>query len=153
VLAAAGLGLFTQAPVGGTYVTDLLPSMVLVGIGAGLSFPAVMTLAMSGAEPSQAGLATGLVNTTQQVGGALGHAVLATLASTHTTTLLHQGKSAAPALVGGYHFAWLVGTALLLAAVVAAVTILRPAPAATQGEQDAQPGVPAEAQVAYSEAA
>jgi EmrB/QacA subfamily drug resistance transporter len=153
VLAAAGLGLFTQAPVGGTYVTDLLPSMVLVGIGAGLSFPAVMTLAMSGAEPSQAGLASGLVNTTQQVGGALGLAVLATLASTHTTTLLHQGKSAAPALVGGYHFAWLVGTALLLAAVVAAVTILRPAPAATQGEQDAQPGVPAEAQVAYSEAA
>src|SRR5438874_3724751 len=132
LLGAAGLALFTQAPVGGSYASDLLPSMVLVGVGAGLSFPALMTLAMSGAEPSQAGLASGLVNTTQQVGGALGLAVLATLASTHTTALLHQGKAAAPALLSGYHFAWWIGTALLLAAVVAAVTILRPAPAATE---------------------
>jgi EmrB/QacA subfamily drug resistance transporter len=153
VLGAAGLALFTQAPVGGSYATDLLPSMVLVGVGAGLSFPALMTLAMSGAEPSQAGLASGLVNTTQQVGGALGLAVLATLASTHTTTLLHQGKAAAPALLGGYHFAWWIGTALLLAAVVAAVTILRPAPAATGGAQDAEPELPGDPQVAYSEAA
>jgi EmrB/QacA subfamily drug resistance transporter len=153
VLGAAGLALFTQAPVGGSYVSDLLPSMVLVGVGAGLSFPALMTLAMSGAEPSQAGLASGLVNTTQQVGGALGLAVLATLASTHTTALLHQGKAAAPALLGGYHFAWWIGTVLLLAAVVAAVTILRPAPAATEGAPDSQPEVPADAQMAYSEAA
>ncbi|MGN6171204.1 MAG: MFS transporter [Solirubrobacteraceae bacterium] len=153
VLGAAGLALFTQAPVGANYVGDLLPSMVLVGVGAGLSFPAVMTLAMSGVEPSQAGLASGLVNTTQQVGGALGLAVLATLASTHTTTLLHQGKAAAPALVGGYHFAWWIGTALLLAAVVAAVTILRPAQAATQDARDSQPEIAAEAEMAYSEAA
>ena len=68
-----------RAPVDGDYVTDLLPSMLLLGVGAGLSFPALMTLAMSGATPSDSGLASGLVNTTQQVGGALGLAVLATL--------------------------------------------------------------------------
>jgi EmrB/QacA subfamily drug resistance transporter len=153
VLGAAGLALFTQAPVGGSYAADLLPSMVLVGVGAGLSFPALMTLAMSGAQPSQAGLASGLVNTTQQVGGALGLAVLATLASTHTTTLLHQGKAAAPALLGGYHFAWWIGTALLLVAVVAAVAILRPAPAASEDARNSEQDVPADAQVAYSEAA
>jgi EmrB/QacA subfamily drug resistance transporter len=153
LLGAAGLALFTQAPVGGSYVSDLLPSMVLVGVGAGLSFPALMTLAMSGAEPSQAGLASGLVNTTQQVGGALGLAVLATLASTHTTTLLHQGKAAAPALVGGYHFAWLIGTALLVAALVAAVTVLRGAPTQSGDESAREPEIATDAQVAYSEAA
>ena len=153
VSAAAGLALFTQAPVGGSYAGDLLPSMVLVGIGAGISFPAVMTLAMSGAEPSQAGLASGLVNTTQQVGGAVGLAVLATFASTHTATLLHQGKAAAPALLGGYHFAWWIATALLVAAVVAAVTILRPAPAATEVPDATESDIHTDAQVAYSEAA
>jgi EmrB/QacA subfamily drug resistance transporter len=153
VFGAAGLALFTQAPLGGSYAGDLLPSMVLVGVGAGISFPALMTLAMSGAEPSQAGLASGLVNTTQQVGGAIGLAVLATLASTHTTTLLHQGKAAGPALLGGYHFAWWIGTALLLAAVVAAVTILRPAPAATEAREATEQDVHTDGQVAYSEAA
>src|SRR4051794_3600437 len=78
VFAAAGLGLITRAPVDGTYVRDLLPSMLLLGTGAGLAFPSVMTLAMAGAGPREAGLASGLVNTTQQVGGALGLAVLAT---------------------------------------------------------------------------
>ena len=126
---AGGLALFTQTPVGASYVADLLPSMVLIGIGAGLTFPALMTLAMSGADPTDAGLASGLVNTTQQVGGALGLAVLATLASTHTTHLLNSGKGTAAALTGGYHLAWWIGTALLVAAIGAAVTVLRPAPA------------------------
>ena len=81
VLIAAGLALFTQAPVDGDYMTHVLPVMVLFGIGAGLAFPALMTLAMSDVEPSDAGLASGLVNTTAQVGGALGLAVLATLAT------------------------------------------------------------------------
>jgi EmrB/QacA subfamily drug resistance transporter len=150
IFGASGLALFTQAPVGGSYVGDLLPSMVLVGIGAGLSFPALMTLAMSGADPSDAGLASGLVNTTQQVGGALGLAVLATLSSTHTNNLLHSGQATASALTGGYHFAWAIGTALLIAALAAALIVLRPAPAAgaanvQQEEFEAQP--------AYSEAA
>ena len=148
-MGAAGLALFTQVPVGASYVSDVLPSMVLVGIGAGLSFPALMTLAMSGADPSDAGLASGLVNTTQQVGGALGLAVLATLSSTHTECSAPRRPCADVALTSGYHFAWAIGTALLIAALAAAVTILRPAPAAAraevQGEFDREP--------AFSEAA
>ena len=126
-LGAGGLALFTQVPVHASYAGDLLPSMILVGVGAGLSFPALMTLAMSSADPSDAGLASGLVNTTQQVGGALGLAVLATLSSAHTTTLLHEGRSAASALTSGYHFAWTIAAALLVVAIGAAVTVLRPA--------------------------
>ena len=152
-LATAELALFTQAPIHASYVANLLPSMVLVGVGAGLSFPAVMTLAMSGAQPSQAGLASGLVNTTQQVGGALGLAVLATLASTHTASLLHAGSAATSALVGGYHFAWMIGSALLLAALIAAAIVLRPAPATTEPHAEREPDGVREAKPAYSEAA
>ena len=151
VAGAAGLALFTQAPVGASYFADLLPSMVLVGIGAGLSFPSLMALAMSGADPSQAGLASGLVNTTQQVGGALGLAVLATLSGTRSESLLHHGKATAVALTSGYHLAWVIATALLVAAIGAAATVLRPAPAA-QEETELKPRV-GDAQLAYSEAA
>ena len=91
----AGLLLFTRAPLEATYVTDVLPTMVLFGVGAGLSFPALMTLAMSGATPEDAGLASGLVNTTQQVGGALGLAVLSTFSATHTEDRLADGASRA----------------------------------------------------------
>jgi EmrB/QacA subfamily drug resistance transporter len=151
VLSAAGLALFTQAPVGGSYVSDLLPSMVLLGIGAGLSFPSLMTLAMTGASPSQAGLASGLVNTTQQVGGAIGLAVLATLSATRTDTLLHDGKSVPSSLTSGYHLAWMIGAALVVAAVGFAVTVLRPAPEAEQAEPAV--GQAPSAEPAYSEAA
>jgi len=126
-LGVAGLALLSQAPVNASYLGNLLPSMILVGAGAGLSFPALMTLAMSGADPTDAGLASGLVNTTQQVGGALGLAVLATLATSHTSTLLHEGRATASAVTSGYHFAWAIGTGLLVAALAAAVTVLRPA--------------------------
>jgi MFS family permease len=84
VLTAAALALFTRAPVDGSYVEHVLPVMILLGVGAGLSFPALMTLAMSGATPADAGLASGLVNTAAQVGGALGLAVLATLSATRS---------------------------------------------------------------------
>ncbi|HEY2769960.1 MAG TPA: DHA2 family efflux MFS transporter permease subunit [Solirubrobacteraceae bacterium] len=134
---AAGLALFTQVPVHASYAADLLPSMILIGIGAGLAFPSLMTLAMTGAAPSEAGLASGLVNTTQQVGGALGLAVLATLSTTRTDNLLHGGKAAADALTGGYHLAWAVGTGLLVAAIGFAVTILQPAPAMVTPEEQA----------------
>jgi EmrB/QacA subfamily drug resistance transporter len=151
-LGAAGLALFTRAPVGASYVTDLLPSMVLIGVGAGLSFPSLMTLAMSSAHPSEAGLASGLVNTTQQIGGALGLAVLATLSATRTDSLLHHGGGAASALTSGYHLAWTIGTGLLLAAIVAAVTVLRPAPALPQAHERPAPDIE-DAELAYGEAA
>ena len=84
VLIGAGLLLFARTPVDGSYVTDILPPMILIGLGAGLGFPSLMTLAMSGATPSDSGLASGLVNTSVQVGGAIGLAVLATLATERT---------------------------------------------------------------------
>jgi EmrB/QacA subfamily drug resistance transporter len=125
-LIMVGFLLFTQAPVHGRYLTDVLPVMILLGTGIAVSFPALMTLAMSGATPSDAGLASGLVNTTVQVGGALGLAVLATLASTETRSLRHGGHSAAAALTGGYHLAFLIGAALVLVSIIVAVSVLRP---------------------------
>ena len=135
ISAAAGLVLFSRAPVDGSWVTDVLPVMLLLGLGAGLAFPALMTLAMSGATQSDAGLASGLVNTTVQVGGAIGLAVLATLATERTDSLLADGVSNASALNSGYHLAFLIGAALIGLAVVAAIAILRPEAAAGEDEQ------------------
>jgi EmrB/QacA subfamily drug resistance transporter len=126
VLIGAGLVLFAQSPVNGDYVTHVLPTMLLLGAGVGTSFPALMTLAMSGATQEDAGLASGLVNTTVQVGAALGLAVLATLASTETDRLANAGETAASALNGGFHVAYLVGAGLVLAAIVVAATVLQP---------------------------
>jgi MFS family permease len=126
VFVAAGLLLLARTPVDATYVIDLLPPMVLIGLGAGLAFPSLMTLAMSGATEADAGLASGLVNTSMQVGGAIGLAVLATLATERTDGLLADGESPAAALNGGYHLAYLVGAALVLVAIVVAVAFLRP---------------------------
>src|SRR5207248_4215931 len=123
VCACGGLLLFARAPVEGNYVTDVLPVMLLLGFGAGLSFPSLMTLAMSGASPSDSGLASGLVNTTVQVGGAIGLAVLATLATDRTKGLRADGESIASALNSGYHLAYLVGAALVAVALVVAVTV------------------------------
>jgi EmrB/QacA subfamily drug resistance transporter len=125
VLVAMGLALFSRAPVDGNYFRDVLPVMVLLGCGVGACFPALMKLAMSGATQSDAGLASGLVNTTAQVGGALGLAVLATLSATRTNSLTEGGKSTLSALTGGYHLAFLIATGLVLAAVVVAVAVLQ----------------------------
>jgi EmrB/QacA subfamily drug resistance transporter len=126
VLAAAALVLFARAPVDGGYVADMLPALLLLGVGAGLSFPAFMMLAMSGSTPEDSGLASGLVNTTLQVGGAIGLAVLATLSSTRTGNLLEHGRSTASALTSGYHLAFLIGAGLIVAAIAVALTLLRP---------------------------
>ena len=139
VLIAAGLALFTRSPVDGSYATDILPVMVILGFGIGISFPALMTLAMSGATREDAGLASGLVNTTVQVGGALGLAVLATLSATHSDHLLAAGRSEAAALTSGYHLAFLIGAALVVTAVVVAVTVLVEAGPATAAEGHAEP--------------
>jgi EmrB/QacA subfamily drug resistance transporter len=126
VLIAAGLAWFTQAPVDGNYVQHVLPVMVVMGIGSGIAFPALMTLSMSGATPEDAGLASGLVNTTVQVGAALGLAVLATLSASRSEDLTAAGESAASALTGGYQLAFIVGAALVGAALVVAATVLVP---------------------------
>ena len=121
VLIAIGLALFTRTPVDGNYVEHILPSMLVMAMGIGVSFPALMTLAMAGAAPEDAGLASGLVNTSAQVGGALGLAVLATLSTTRTDTLLDEGVSNASALVSGYHLAFWIGTALVAASFLVAL--------------------------------
>jgi MFS family permease len=125
VFIAAGLLLLARTPVDATYVVDLLPAMILVGLGAGLGFPSLMTLAMSDVEPSDSGLASGLVNTSVQVGGAIGLAVLATFATERTEGLLADGESAASALNSGFHLAYVIGAGLVLVAIVIAVTVLR----------------------------
>jgi EmrB/QacA subfamily drug resistance transporter len=122
----AGMLLFARTPVQGSYLADVMPAMVLVGIGAGLSFPALMTLAMSGATPSDSGLASGLVNTSAQVGGAVGLAVLAALATERTHGLMTDGEAAMSALNAGFHLAYVVGAVVLAAALVIAATVLRP---------------------------
>jgi EmrB/QacA subfamily drug resistance transporter len=147
VLIAVGLAVFARAPVHGNYFRDVLPVMIVLAFGIGVSFPALMTLAMSGATREDAGLASGLVNTSAQVGGALGLAVLATLSATRSGHLIHAGTARASALTSGYHLAFLVGAALVLAALALAVTFLAP---------EAQPATEArapQAEPAYREAA
>jgi EmrB/QacA subfamily drug resistance transporter len=140
-LVSIGLGLllFARTPVDGTYVVDIAPAMVLIGLGAGLGFPSLMGLAMSGATPSDSGLASGLVNTSVQVGGAIGLAILATLAAERTDSLRADGESVAAALNSGFHLAYLIGAALVGAAIVLAVTVLRTQPAVEHGAVAAEP--------------
>ena len=149
VIAAAGLLLFARAPVDGNYITDVAPVMVLLGTGAGLAFPALMTLSMSGATQSDSGLASGLINTTVQVGGAIGLAVLATVAAERTDALRADGVSMNSALNSGFHIAYLLGAALVAVAVVVALTVLRSEPAAEQAGAEAE----FEADAEYAEAA
>jgi EmrB/QacA subfamily drug resistance transporter len=125
VLIMLALILFAQAPVHGSY---LLHSMLLLGIGAGVCFPALMGVAMAGVSPQDAGLASGLVNTTAQVGGALGLAVLATLSASRTSHLIAQGHSTAAALTSGYHLAFWIAAALT-ATAIAIVPVVRRAEA------------------------
>jgi EmrB/QacA subfamily drug resistance transporter len=135
-LVLLGLALFARVPVDGTWVVDVLPSMLLLGLGAGTAFPAIVTLAMSAATPRDAGLASGLVNTTAQVGGALGLAILATLAADRSDTLLAGGTGTAEALTQGYRLALIVGTALVGVAIAVVVAVLRPEP---EPEPEPQP--------------
>ena len=131
---AAGLALFALAPAGGSYLAHVFPVTLLIGAGSGVCFPALMTLAMSGTSPEQAGLASGLVNTTGQVGGALGLAVLATVSASRTSALLAHGQPAAAALTGGYHLAFWIAFGLVAAAAGVAATVLRPRPAPAAGQ-------------------
>ena len=140
----AGLLLLARAPVDGRYAVDLLPVLVLLGIGFGAAMPALMGLAMSGADAADAGLASGLVNTTQQAGGAVGLAVLATLAAARTGALRHAGRDTASALTGGYHLAFGVSAVFVTAAIVVTLVVLRET-AAPDRDDDATPAAGAEA--------
>jgi EmrB/QacA subfamily drug resistance transporter len=135
MMIAVGMLWFTRVPVHGSYVVDVLPTMILIGAGCGICFPALMTLSMSGATPSDAGLASGLVNTTVQVGGALGLAVLATVAASHA-----HGSTTAAALTGGYHVAFLIGGLLVLAAIGVAFAMLDAPERAPRRVAHTQPG-------------
>ena len=103
---------------------------------AGLAFPALTILAMADATPADSGLASGLLNTTNQVGAALGLAILATLSSSRTGQLLADGQRTAAALSGGYHFAWAIGAGLTLVAIVLAATVLKSTPSSVTGSNE-----------------
>jgi EmrB/QacA subfamily drug resistance transporter len=124
-LAAAGLALFVRAPVGGSFLMDVLPSMILLGFGAGLAFNPVLLAAMSDVDPAESGLASGVVNTAFMMGGALGLAALASIASSRTSSLRASGDGPLAALVGGYHAAFLVGALFAVGAAVLGASLLR----------------------------
>jgi predicted MFS family arabinose efflux permease len=125
LLIAAGLVWFAQLPTHGTYLADIVGPSILAALGLGLAFVPVTIAAVTGTAPHEAGLASGLINTAQQVGGALGLAILATIANSHTQSLLHSGvHDPAMALTKGFDRAFLIGAAFALAgALLAAVMI------------------------------
>ena len=148
-LGVAGLGLllFARAPVDGNYVMDVLPSMILLGLGAGIAFNPVLFAAMSDVEPTEAGLASGIVNTAFMMGGALGLAVLASVAAQRTETLSASGEGELEALTGGYHAAFLIGAIFAFAAAAIGGAFLRTrAMPAAHGEEAVGAPATAEAQ-------
>jgi len=145
LLAATGLVLFARAPVDGSYIVDVLPSMVLLGFGAGMAFNPVLLAAMSDVEPSESGLASGIVNTAFLMGGALGLAVLASLADSRKDSLLSSGDEPLVALNGGYHAAFLVGALFAVTAAAVGAALLRAGQYAPQEGEEAY-GTPASAE-------
>jgi len=142
-LTAAGLALFASVPAGGGYLSHIFPVMVLAGTGAGLCFPALMALAMSSATPQDAGLTSGLVNATAQIGGALGLAVLATVSASRSNTLIARHHPVAAALTDGYHLAFWIACGLVVAAAGITATVLRPQPVPPPSPQPMPELVPA----------
>jgi MFS family permease len=135
LVAAAGLLLFARAPVGGDYLVDVLPGMLLLGFGAGIAFNPVLFAAMSDVKPEESGLASGIVNTAFMMGGALGLAVLASVAASRSSSLQSDGHSTVSALTGGYHVAFVIGALFAVTAAVVGAALFRmravhaPAPA------------------------
>src|SRR5262245_22901651 len=143
LFASLGLLLLARAPVDGSFLTDVLPSMVLLGLGAGTAFNPVLLAAMGDVEPTEAGLASGLVNTSFMMGGALGLAVLASLAASRTDALLASGGTRAAALTGGYHLAFLVGAIFAAAAAGLGALLRVRAPQVAPEELEEAPAEPA----------
>ena len=121
----AGLVYFTQVSVGGSYVTDLLPGFLLTGLGIGFAFVPISIAALAGVRPAEAGLASGLFNTSQQIGGALGIAALSTIASSHTDSALASGTALPNALVDGFTAAFVAGAIVAAVGILAALTLIR----------------------------
>jgi len=130
LLAAASLLLFSRAPVDGDFLVDVLPSMLLLGAGAGIAFNPVLLAAMGDVEPHESGLASGVVNTSFMMGGALGLAVLVSLSDHRTGSLLAAGAAPLEALNGGFRVAFAAGAVAALLAAVAGGVLLRPRPMA-----------------------
>ncbi len=126
LLAAVGLALFARAPIGGHFALDVLPGMLLLGLGAGVAFNPVLLAAMSDVKPEESGLASGVVNTSFMMGGALGLAVLASLAAARTGNLANAGVDPVAALNGGYQAAFLVGAVFATIAAALSALLLRP---------------------------
>jgi EmrB/QacA subfamily drug resistance transporter len=124
-LVGIALLLFAKMPVDGNYMADVLPPMLVFGLGAGLAFAPGVTLAMADTGPSDSGVASGLANVTLQLGAALGLAVLASISSTRTDHLLAHGTATPAALTSGYHVAFLIGAGCLAAGIALATTLLR----------------------------
>jgi EmrB/QacA subfamily drug resistance transporter len=121
----AGLVYFTQVSVGGSYLGDLLPGFLLVAVGIGFSFVPISIAALAGVQAAEAGLASGLINTSQQIGGALGIAALSTIATSRTDDALANGSTQAVALVDGFHGAFVAGVIIAGLGIVAALTLIR----------------------------
>jgi EmrB/QacA subfamily drug resistance transporter len=122
---AMGLTLFARAPAGGSVTTDVLPGLLLVGLGAGMTFSPILVAAMSGAAADAAGLVSGIVNTFSVMGGAFGLAILASVSADRTNVLLASGASLAIARNGGYHAAFLIGAAAAVAGALVVASLLR----------------------------
>jgi MFS family permease len=125
LLAATGLALFARAPVDGHFAVDILPGMILLGLGAGIALNPVLLAAMSDVAPSEAGLASGVVNTSFMMGGALGLAILASLAAARADNLRASGAGSLLALNGGYHAAFIIGAVFAAAAALLGAILLR----------------------------
>jgi EmrB/QacA subfamily drug resistance transporter len=121
----AGLAYFTQVSVGGSYAGDLLPGFLVIAIGMGFSFVPISIAALAGVKPSEAGLASGLINTSQQVGGALGIAALSAVATSTTTDKISSGAGQALALTDGFQAAFIGGTAVAIIGVLVALFVVR----------------------------
>jgi predicted small integral membrane protein len=121
----AGLVYFTQVSVGGSYVGDLLPGFLLIGFGIGFAFVPISIAALAGVQASEAGLASGLINTSQQIGGALGIAALSTIATSRTDDAVAAGTALPSALVDGFTAAFVAGAIIAALGIAAALTLVR----------------------------
>jgi EmrB/QacA subfamily drug resistance transporter len=136
---AVGVLLFARAPVGGNFAVDVLPCMLLQGFGAGIAFNPLLLAAMSDVKPEESGLASGVVNTAFMMGGALGLAVLASIADSRTNSLLASGDGSLAALTGGYHLAFLVGAVFAIAAATTAAVLIRATAATAPSRESSAP--------------